>query len=73
MEENAGQSSFVPAEEHDDAPADDVDPGSVLFQGSGHLPLLLALAYGPHGYKLTWWTGELWSEQADTLLSDDFG
>jgi len=53
MEENAGQSSFVPAEEHDDAPADDVEPGSVLFQGSGHLPLLLALAHGPHGYKLT--------------------
>lgn len=43
----------MPAEEHDDATPDDVQSGSVLFQGSGHLPLLLALAHGPHGYKLT--------------------
>ncbi|BAH94485.1 Os09g0306650 [Oryza sativa Japonica Group] len=27
-------SSFMPAKEHDDAPADDVEPGSMLFQSS---------------------------------------
>jgi hypothetical protein len=43
------RSSVVPAEEHDDAPPDDVQPGPLLFQGSGHLPLLLARAHGPHG------------------------
>jgi hypothetical protein len=49
----AGLSSVVPAEEHDDAPSDDVEPASLPFESSAHLPLLLALAHGPHGYKFT--------------------
>jgi len=53
MKKNVGRNSFVPAEEHDDAPPDDVQPGPLLFQGTGHLALLLALVHGPHGYKLT--------------------
>jgi hypothetical protein len=43
----------MPAEEHDDAQADDVEPGPMLFKSSGHLPLLLALARSPQGYRLT--------------------
>lgn len=44
----------MPAEEHDDAPSDDVEPASLPFESSAHLALLLALAaHGPHGYKLT--------------------
>jgi hypothetical protein len=46
MEENAAWCSVMPAKEHDDAPADDVEPGSVLFESSGHPSSLLALA--PH-------------------------
>uniref|UniRef100_A0A8R7QEW1 Uncharacterized protein n=1 Tax=Triticum urartu TaxID=4572 RepID=A0A8R7QEW1_TRIUA len=49
MEENAAWSSVMPAKEHDDAPTDDVEPGSVLFQSSAHPPPLLALApHTPH-------------------------
>jgi hypothetical protein len=44
MEENAAWSSVIPAQEHDDAPTDDVEPGSVLFKSSGHPSSLLALA-----------------------------
>jgi hypothetical protein len=41
----------MPAKEHDDAPADDVEPGSMLFQSSGHPSSLLALVHSLHVFS----------------------
>lgn len=62
-------SSFMPAKEHDDAPADDVEPGSMLFQSSGHPSSLLALVHSLHGFSFAWWNRSYNGDECRCLCS----